>query len=92
LNEVANDPDAGTANQELWLRLGRYTYSAFGQQMFGMEVTDAKDPVIHYIFGLHLRTDPLIMIIADLSPRHWRSSNQTLVFKAIETLIDAHID
>jgi hypothetical protein len=51
LNEVANDPDAGTAKQELWLRLGRYTYSAFGQQMFGMEVKDAKDPVIHYIFG-----------------------------------------
>lgn len=48
---MANDPDAETADQELWLRLGRYTYSAFAQQMFGMEITDAKDPVIEYIFG-----------------------------------------
>lgn len=51
MSEVANDSDAGTGDQELWLRLGRYTYSAFAQQMFGMEITNAKDPVIEYIFG-----------------------------------------
>jgi hypothetical protein len=38
LHEVANDPDAGTAKQDLWAQIGRYTYSTFAMQSFGFEV------------------------------------------------------
>lgn len=38
LNEVANDPSVGLSSSSLWTSLGRYTYSTFASQIFGMEV------------------------------------------------------
>lgn len=49
LDEVLHDPDAGTASQELWAPIQRYTYSTFAAQTFGMEVPDSDDPVIHFV-------------------------------------------
>ncbi|KAL1633676.1 hypothetical protein SLS56_002824 [Neofusicoccum ribis] len=51
LHEVAHDPDAGTDKQELWPKIGRYTYSAFAQQTFGLEIKDTSSPSIPYIHG-----------------------------------------
>lgn len=49
LHEVAHDPAAGTASQDLWTQIGRYTYSNFAMQSFGFEIPDAADPAIQYI-------------------------------------------
>ncbi|GME54079.1 cytochrome P450 [Neofusicoccum parvum] len=49
LHEVAHDPNAGTDKQELWPKIGRYTYSAFAQQTFGLEIKDTSSPSIPYI-------------------------------------------
>lgn len=51
LHEVAHDPNAGTDKQELWPKIGRYTYSAFAQQTFGLEIKDTSSPSIPYIHG-----------------------------------------
>ncbi|KAK7703706.1 hypothetical protein SLS57_010813 [Botryosphaeria dothidea] len=49
LHDVAHDPNAGTDEQELWPKLGRYTYSAFAQQTFGLEIKTDTSPSIPYI-------------------------------------------
>jgi len=42
LKEVADDPTAGTEGQVLWPSIGRYTYSTFAMQTFGMEVLSSS--------------------------------------------------
>ena len=50
LSQVANDAKAGSDGKELFDAIGRYTYSTFAQQTFGMEIAELRDPVIDYIF------------------------------------------
>ncbi|KAM5350215.1 hypothetical protein ACJ41O_006720 [Fusarium nematophilum] len=38
MHEVAHDPNGGTDKQDLWNQMGRYIYSTFTTQLFGLEV------------------------------------------------------
>lgn len=50
LHEVANDPALASSSVGLFNSIGRYTYSTFASQTFGMEVSRADDPSIDYIY------------------------------------------
>ncbi|KAF3047192.1 hypothetical protein E8E12_011599 [Didymella heteroderae] len=50
LNQVVNDNTLANNSVELFNQIGRYTYSVFASQTFGMDIPDAKDPAIEYIF------------------------------------------
>ncbi|KAF1927809.1 cytochrome P450 [Didymella exigua CBS 183.55] len=50
LKQVANDYDLASDSVGLFNEIGRYTYSAFASQTFGMDIPDEKDPAIEYIY------------------------------------------
>ncbi|KAF5574644.1 oxidoreductase [Fusarium pseudoanthophilum] len=50
LNDIAQDPNKGADPQPLWSSIGRYTYSTFSSQVFGLDVPEDNSPVIDYIF------------------------------------------
>lgn len=50
LKQVANDSSLAGDSVRLFNEVGRYTYSAFASQTFGMDIPDQKDPAIEYIF------------------------------------------
>ncbi|KAL1591639.1 hypothetical protein SLS60_011637 [Paraconiothyrium brasiliense] len=50
LKQVANDNRLAGDSVGLFNEIGRYTYSAFASQTFGMDIPDEKDPAIEYIF------------------------------------------
>lgn len=50
LKQVANDDALAGDSVGLFNEIGRYTYSAFASQTFGMDIPDEKDPAIEYIF------------------------------------------
>lgn len=50
LKQVANDDALARDSVGLFNGIGRYTYSAFASQTFGMDIPDEKDPAIEYIF------------------------------------------
>ncbi|PVH92610.1 cytochrome P450 [Periconia macrospinosa] len=50
LNEVVNDPTLAASSARIFNSIGRYTYSTFASQTFGMELPNADDPAIDYIF------------------------------------------
>lgn len=50
LGQVADDIALQTDSKKLFGAIGRYTYSTFAQQTFGMEIAKPSDPVIDYIF------------------------------------------
>jgi cytochrome P450 len=50
LKQVANDQKLAGNSVELFNAIGRYTYSAFASQTFGMDIPDEQDPAIEYIF------------------------------------------
>ncbi|KAF5529753.1 cytochrome P450 [Fusarium mexicanum] len=50
LNDIAQDPNKGADPQSLWSSIGRYTYSTFSSQIFGLDVPEDNSPVIDYIF------------------------------------------
>lgn len=50
LKEVVNDRQLASDSVGLFNEIGRYTYSAFASQTFGMDIPDEKDPAIDYIF------------------------------------------
>ncbi|KAF2854958.1 cytochrome P450 [Plenodomus tracheiphilus IPT5] len=55
VHEVANDPALASSSVGLFNSIGRYTYSTFASQTFGMDVPNADDPVIDYIFKSGLK-------------------------------------
>jgi cytochrome P450 len=50
MKQVANDSKLASNSIGLFNAIGRYTYSAFASQTFGMDIPDEKDPAIEYIF------------------------------------------
>ncbi|KAH6613088.1 cytochrome P450 [Boeremia exigua] len=50
LHQVANDSQLANNSVDLFNEIGRYTYSSFSSQTFGMEIADENDPAIEYIF------------------------------------------
>lgn len=50
LKQVADDDVLARNSVGLFHEIGRYTYSAFASQTFGMDIPDEKDPAIEYIF------------------------------------------
>ncbi|KAJ4309594.1 hypothetical protein N0V94_008858 [Neodidymelliopsis sp. IMI 364377] len=50
LKQVANDEKLAGNSVGLFNEIGRYTYSAFASQTFGMDIPDEQDPAIEYIF------------------------------------------
>lgn len=50
LHEVANDAALASDSVGLFNSIGRYTYSAFASQSFGMDVPTASNPAIEYIY------------------------------------------
>ncbi|OAG07382.1 cytochrome P450 [Paraphaeosphaeria sporulosa] len=50
MKQVANNDKLAGDSVGLFNEIGRYTYSAFASQAFGMDIADAKDPAIEYIF------------------------------------------
>lgn len=50
LKQVANDDRLATDSVSLFNEIGRYTYSAFASQTFGMDIPNEDDPAIEYIF------------------------------------------
>jgi hypothetical protein len=50
LNDIAQNPSKGANPQSLFSSIGRYTYSTFASQIFGLDVPDDNSPVIDYIF------------------------------------------
>jgi cytochrome P450 len=50
LKQVASDDVLARNSAGLFNEIGRYTYSAFASQTFGMDIPDEKDPAIEYIF------------------------------------------
>ena len=50
VKQVANDSQLAESSVGLFNEIGRYTYSAFASQTFGMDIPDEKDPAIDYIF------------------------------------------
>ena len=50
VKQVANDSKLASNSVGLFNAIGRYTYSAFASQTFGMDIPDEKDPAIEYIF------------------------------------------
>lgn len=55
LKQVANDDKLGSDSVRLFNEIGRYTYSAFASQTFGMDIPDGDDPAIKYIFSSGLQ-------------------------------------
>ncbi|KAH6876722.1 cytochrome P450, partial [Thelonectria olida] len=51
VHKIANNPSLGHSPARIWASFGRYTYSGFASQIFGMEVPESEDPVIEYIHG-----------------------------------------
>ena len=51
LHEVAHDPLGGTDQQDLWTKMGRYIYSTFTTQLFGLEVY-LRPPLVQNVSGL----------------------------------------
>ncbi|KAH7124336.1 cytochrome P450 [Dactylonectria macrodidyma] len=49
VHQIANNPSWGQSPAKIWSSLGRYTYSTFASQIFGMEIPKSDDPVIAYI-------------------------------------------
>jgi cytochrome P450 len=49
MHEVSNNPSVGDSSENLWTAIGRYTYSTFSSQTFGMDIPDIDNPVIQYI-------------------------------------------
>ncbi|KAI5212373.1 cytochrome P450 [Aureobasidium subglaciale] len=50
MQELASNPTIGRESKELYSAIGRYTYSTFASQTFGMDIPDTNDPTIDYIF------------------------------------------
>ncbi|KAG4259090.1 hypothetical protein FPRO03_13312 [Fusarium proliferatum] len=50
LNDIGQNPNKGADPQSLWSSIGRYTYSTFSSQIFGLDVPEDNSPVIDYIF------------------------------------------
>ena len=50
LHELANTPDVRQTPKSLWASIGRYTYSTFAAQIFGMQVPSTDNPAIEYIY------------------------------------------
>lgn len=50
LYQAANDPSLASSSVGLFQWIGRYTYSTFACQTFGMDLPSANDPSIDYIF------------------------------------------
>ncbi|KAF5715048.1 cytochrome P450 monooxygenase [Fusarium mundagurra] len=50
LNDIAQNPNKGNDPQLLWSSIGRYTYSTFSSQIFGLDVPEDNSPVVDYIF------------------------------------------
>lgn len=50
LNEIASDPGRGADLYAIYKSIGRYTYSTFSSQTFGMDVPTADNPAIDYIY------------------------------------------
>lgn len=50
MHEVANNPALGCSSKNLFAAIGRYTYSTFASQTFGMDLAEPNDPTIDYIF------------------------------------------
>lgn len=46
LHEVANDPALAASSGRLFHSVGRYTYSAFASQTFGLDLPNVDDPTI----------------------------------------------
>lgn len=65
LKQVAGNDDLAGNSVQLFNEIGRYTYSAFASQTFGMDIPDEKDPVIEYIFRSGLE-----QILGTLSGSH----------------------
>ncbi|KAK8221384.1 cytochrome P450 [Phyllosticta capitalensis] len=54
LHEVAQDPGVAKDSKKLMDSIGRYTYSAFAHQTFGLEVPHGASNIVHYIHGKYL--------------------------------------
>ncbi|KAG9628843.1 cytochrome P450, partial [Aureobasidium melanogenum] len=50
MQELANNPTIGRESKELFGAIGRYTYSTFASQTFGLDIPDTNDPTIDYIY------------------------------------------
>lgn len=50
LKQVANDNKLAGNSEGLFNEIGRYTYSAFASQTFGMDIAEETDPAIQYIY------------------------------------------
>ncbi|KAG9737893.1 cytochrome P450, partial [Aureobasidium melanogenum] len=48
MQELANNPTIGRESKELFGAIGRYTYSTFASQTFGLDIPDTNDPTIDY--------------------------------------------
>ncbi|KAF2033419.1 cytochrome P450 [Setomelanomma holmii] len=55
LNDVASSDKLATSSVHLFNEIGRYTYSAFASQTFGMDIPNADNPAIEYIFRSGLK-------------------------------------
>ncbi|KAF4960734.1 hypothetical protein FGADI_750 [Fusarium gaditjirri] len=74
LNEIPRNTSKGADPQSLWSSIGRYTYSTFSSQIFGLDVPDDDSPVIDYIFETGLAQ------ILDVC----KKSNRVPVFEGLE--------
>tara|TARA_R110002003_G_scaffold1048_15_gene22277 strand:+ start:18553 stop:20196 length:1644 start_codon:yes stop_codon:yes gene_type:complete len=50
LKDVASNERLATSSVNLFNEVGRYTYSVFASQTFGMDIPNADSPAIEYIF------------------------------------------
>lgn len=50
LNEIASDPKRGADSHALHTSIGRYAYSSFASQTFGLDVPTVDNPAVDYIF------------------------------------------
>ncbi|KAF9778784.1 hypothetical protein IL306_003260 [Fusarium sp. DS 682] len=50
LNDIAQNPGKGSDSHALFSSIGRYTYSTFASQIFGLDIPDDQSPAIDYIF------------------------------------------
>ncbi|KAF4341198.1 cytochrome P450 monooxygenase [Fusarium beomiforme] len=50
LNDIAGNPSKGADSHALFSSIGRYTYSNFASQVFGLDIPDDDSPAIDYIF------------------------------------------
>lgn len=65
INEIASDPAKGAKSQAIFQSIGRYTYSTFASQTFGLDIPTSDNPAIAYIY------DTGIAQILGMLPGQW---------------------